>query len=329
MYCHAYITSTSYAGSTILSMALNMHPSVSTIGEFYVCYPLETVDTPFEFQCSCGTALKDCSYWQTVHLKIQQMTGVTVDFFNFHLRPRFARNSVVNSAYLPVRRNQLIDRANRWVARLLPGREKLLHEFRLRHDIFFPAVFEATESSCFVDSSKSLAYLRLLPELQANNRGTLAIKVIRLSRSIQGTVFSEKRRKPHFNRQDLGRCAARWVENQRLTDRVLSDFSPDSVLVVDYDTFCARPEQELRRIFRFLGIPDVAVDLDLKSQPHHVVGNPARFLRDFTGIKKDEKWHRLLSAEEIKFLGSVRLGQISGATESIRASENYFPTGLS
>ena len=286
-------------------MALNMHPLVSTIGEFYLCYPLDSVDTPLGYQCSCGIALKDCGYWRTVHQKIEHMTGASVNFFDFHLRPRFFKSSVVNRAYLPLRKRHLVDRANRWIAPHLPCHEKKLHEFRLRHGIFFPAVFEATQSTCFVDSSKSLGYLRLLPELQADNAGVVDIKVIRLSRSIEGTVSSEKRRNPHFNQQDLNRCAMRWVENKRLTDRVLSDFSPDSVIAVDYDSFCARPEQDLQRIFHFLGMPEVAVKLDLRSQPHHVVGNRARFLRDFTGIKKNEEWRHILSVEEIKFLESI------------------------
>jgi Sulfotransferase family len=302
VYSHAYITSPFYSGSTILSMALNMHPSVSTIGEFYLCYPLDTVETPLGYQCSCGIALKDCEYWQTVHRRIQQITGTTVDFFNFPLRPRFARSSMVNGAYLPLRENPLVDRTNRWLAPLLPLRKKKLHDFRVRHNVYFPAVFEATESTCFVDSSKSLAYLRLLPELQADNADTVAIKVLRLTRSIQGTVCSEKRRKENFNWQDLRRCADRWVKAQRLTERVLSDFCPDSVLQVDYDQFCASPEQELQRIFRFLKLPDVAIDLDLRARPHHVVGNTARFLRNFTGIERDERWQQILSARELKFL---------------------------
>jgi hypothetical protein len=277
-------------------MALNMHPSVSTIGEFYLCYPLDSVDTPHGYQCSCGAALKDCTYWQTAHLKIREKTGVTVDFFNFPLRPRLARNAVVNRAY----------RANRWIAPVLPGRQEKLREYRSRHNIFFPAVFEATESTCFVDSSKSLPYLRLLPELHADNAGTLAIKVIRLTRSIQGTVSSDKSRKPEFSRRDLRRSALRWVEAQNLTTRVLSDFPADSVLMVDYDTFCARPEQELQRMFRFLNLPDVAVNLDLRSKRHHVVGNTARFLKNFTGIRKDDEWRQLLTPEEIKFLEIFR-----------------------
>lgn len=188
-FCHAYITSPPYSGSTILSMALNMHPSVSTIGEFYMCYPLDTADTPLGYQCSCEAALKDCAYWQKVHCQIGKMTGTTVNFFDFPLRPRLFRSSAVNGAYLPLRRNCLIDRANRWIAPMLPRREKKLDEFRRRHKIYFPAIFEATKSVCFVDSSKSLGYLRLLPELQADNADTVNIKVIRLVRSIQGTFL--------------------------------------------------------------------------------------------------------------------------------------------
>jgi sulfotransferase family protein len=306
VYCHAYIASPLYSGSTILSMALNMHPSVTTIGEFYLCYPLDSVDTPHRYECSCGTALKDCTYWQTTHRKIQEKTGVAVDFFNFPLRPRLASNAMLNRAYVPLQRNPLIDRANRWIAPALPGRQEKLREYRSRHSIFFPAVFEATKSTCFVDSSKSLAYLRLLPELQADNAGTVAIKVIRLIRSIQGTVSSDKSRKPEFSRRDLRRSALRWVEAQSLTTRVLADFPSDSVLIVDYDTFCARPEEELRRIFRFLGLPDVPVNLDLKSKSHHVVGNTARFLKNFAGIRKDDEWRQLLTLQEIKFLEIFR-----------------------
>lgn len=306
MYCHAYITSPLYSGSTILSMALNMHPSVSTIGEFYNCYPLDSVDTPHGYQCSCGAALKDCAYWQATHRKIQEKTGVAVDFFNFPLRPRLARSAVVNRAYVQLQRNPLIDRANRWIFPFLPGRQEKLRGYRSRHSIYFPAVFEATESTCFVDSSKSLAYLRLLPELHADNAGILAIKVIRLTRSIQGTVSSDKSRKPEFDRRDLRRSALRWVEAQDLTTRVLADFPSDSVLMVDYDTFCTRPEQELQRIFRFLTLPDVPVNLNLKSKSHHVVGNTARFLKNFTGIRKDDEWRQLLTPEEIKFLEIFR-----------------------
>lgn len=96
-----------------------------------------------------------------------------------------------------------------------------------------------------------------------------------------------------------------------MTERVLSEFDSDSVLTVDYDEFCDQPESELRRMFRFLRIPEVAVDLDLRSKPHHLVGNSMRFLRDFSAIRKDERWQQILSPREMKFLEAFRNREVS------------------
>lgn len=302
MNSHVFITSHRYSGSTLLAMALGLHPDVATIGEFYWCYPL-AADNP-GYQCSCGRALKDCKFWLDVHQRIESKSGAKVDFFNFDLRPRFARKGWLNRAYVPLRESVAVERVNRALLPILPGRGKRLRELRHRHRIYFDGLYDAAQASCFVDSSKSLEYLRVLPEL--HDGAPIDVKVIRLRRMLQGVVASEKRRHEKFGDAELQSAAQGWMVQEELTDRVLADFPPQSVLSVEYEEFCRRPEEQLERMFRFMGVDWRRVSTDLAGQRHHVVGSRSRFLRGFQGIRRDDRWRKQLSQDELRSLHELQ-----------------------
>lgn len=57
------IASTPYTGSTLLSILLGAHPSVSTISELTGVTPRVKID---EYMCSCGDRLLDCSFFQQI-----------------------------------------------------------------------------------------------------------------------------------------------------------------------------------------------------------------------------------------------------------------------
>jgi len=304
MNSHIFITSHRYSGSTLLAMALGMHPDVVTMGEFYWCYPL-AADNP-GYQCSCGLALKDCGFWQNVHERIESQSGAKVDFFNFDLRPRFARKGWMNRAYVPLRESAALEWVNRALLPMLPGRGKRLRELRQRHRIYFEGLFDATQTSCFVDSSKSLEYLRILPDLHQGS--SIDIKVIRLRRTLEGVVASEKRRHVKFGDAELQSAAEGWMIQEELTDRVLAEFPSEGVLSVEYEAFCRQPEAQLERMFRFLGVDSQPVSTDLAGYRHHVVGSRSRFLRGFRGIRRDDRWRKELSPDE---LGSLRELQVA------------------
>lgn len=312
MNSHIFITSHRYSGSTLLAMALGMHPDVVTMGEFYWCYPL-AADNP-GYQCSCGEALKDCEFWLNVHETIEARSGVKVDFFNFDLRPRFARKGWLNRAYVPLRENAAVERLSRALLPVLPGRRKRLRDLRRRHRLYFDGLYEATQASAFVDSSKSLEYLRILPDL---HRGSLVeVKVVRLRRSLEGVVASEKRRHGTFGEAELRVAAEGWRVQEELTDRVLEDFPEQSVLSVEYEEFCRRPEDQLERIYRFMQVDSGRVYTDLAEYPHHVVGSRSRFLRGFRGIRRDDRWREELSPDELRSLGELRGSAGSMAPDS-------------
>lgn len=64
---YAYVASTSRSGSTLLSMLMNAHPDVASIGELGPAYGQYAENIRKEgYPCSCGREIKQCSFWEKI-----------------------------------------------------------------------------------------------------------------------------------------------------------------------------------------------------------------------------------------------------------------------
>ena len=291
---YAFIVSHMYSGSTLLTMLLDLHPQVATIGELYWAYPLRAKD-PSSYECSCRARLRECPYWSGVHDDLAQRIGRTIDFERFPLRPELPRHPRLNRMLLPYHSNRVIESLSAVAVTSLLSRNHSLRTLVRNHNDYFGHIFEVTGTRCFVDASKAERYLRFLPLFHDERRTT---RVIHLRRSAKGVMASMKRySQGPFQEKWLDE----WVSGETRLDRRVAAYG-DSAMSVWYEDLVREPAEMTSRICSFLHLGALP-SLDLGSVAHHIVGNNrARFLLEREGIEMDESWRVVLTESEAEFI---------------------------
>ena len=73
-----YVFSPSFSGSTLLTLALNHHPDIASIGEVKAT----AMGDVSNYHCSCGVLLNDCDFWKGITEKINRL-GYQFELDNF------------------------------------------------------------------------------------------------------------------------------------------------------------------------------------------------------------------------------------------------------
>ncbi len=142
-----------------------------------------------------------------------------------------------------------------------------------------------------VDSSKTAVRLKLM-YLQRPAR----VRIINLVRDGRAVAASAMRR-----RGVAASTAARiWKRENQHLHLVLRTVPADSVLRLRYEALCDSPQQEMDRVWKFLGLAPREGLVELWNRPvHNIPGNPMLFERSRRTISKDERWRRDLSPAEL------------------------------
>ena len=280
------IETTAFSGATLLAFLLSSHPDIATIGEIS---GLIATDDPETYLCSCGTRIKECKFWDAVksgmHAKGQPFEIDAFDLgFNFggsYLRQRLRDGSLRNK-YL----NQLYDK----VLFNLPGERQHFARAVERNVAFIKTVLEVTGNRIFLDSSKSRLRVRALQHFK-----TMDIRVIHLTRRVEGVNYSHLKRNPDLDERKL---AHDWKQRHR---RLLSSYQPwgsSRYIHVRYEDICRETEKEIVRLYKFLGVRDQYKALNFQHSDQHVIGNPMR-LQPLSEITLDESWQHSLNPTQL------------------------------
>lgn len=302
-----YVVSTSYSGSTLLSMLMNAHPQVVSIGELAnsIGRIIQSGKTD-QYYCSCGEEIKQCQFWQYVKKRCSMM-GVDLDLHNFgtNLRSGFGKYADKILFCLPWR---------------FPITEVLRDEF-LWHSSFFRhmltriidrnliiarAVTDVAKKKIFFDASKdpTLAFY-YARALNAN------FKIVHLVRDPRGFLYSCVKRNKE---KDFMRYIRSWVKYNRSALRLKSKIDSNNYLLLQYEKLCSNPAEELERICHFLNVDPVDLLELINKAQHHIIGNEMR-RRSFSGLKIDEEWKSDLLPKQ-KF-------ECAHMTENIRSILGY------
>ena len=260
-----YILGNSHSGSTLLSFLLSFHPDIINLGE------LKSKTWLKVRTCSCGQPVSSCNFYG--------------DYF-----------ADFNSLKEPAM--EVIRKANpvQFLFKKKITQDKVTSD-HLR--TFYQSVSERViglypDARYMVDSSKSVwllnAWIQTLPKEN--------IKIIWLRRQTKANVASFMKRGSPFLKSLLT-----ILGNNLITKHFLKCNNLD-YLEVNYDWFYDAYPDEAHRISVFLGL-NIPVT-NGANRNHHVISGNAKtrqaFTNQFSGLHKDDEWHRILSGTQKKIL---------------------------
>ena len=301
-----YITGSGHSGSTLLDRLLGSHPDISALGEVHrFSLGLHRDEKPF--RCDCGKTIGACSFWTEALTNVAMRTGLdpvelreTLQTTDHRVLKRPSGenyfNAQTNYRFLPAQPEKyILTLTPRILAPILEsvgflGRQL---EYARKSHTLFEAVSDITGASTIIDSTKNPVRMRAL-QLTA----PYGFKVIYLSRDGRAVTNSRIKRQSIT----MEKAAKIWVAENRKVRVVLRAMREIEVLNVNYEMLCNSLEQEMKRIFQFLGLPNCPVNLT--TERHAIGGNPSRF-NVRKSVVVDDKWRDELSTSELEIFNRI------------------------
>lgn len=301
-----YIAGSGHSGSTLLDMLLGGHDQMSDLGEVHRL-SMAACKSSKPFLCTCGESVRECFFWNKVAQELQALLDVNdPDILEKH-PTTCAKNAEVTNDGEYLRKPQKAKRypisLNR-VAMVIGSKKlqsllSLVSEDVRRHKaiirnslLVYEAVRRAWDTPIIIDSTKNPARLKGL-YLAADD----GFHVLHLIRDGRAVAYSRMRR----TGLSITRCARIWVAEQRKLKLVLLTVPKNLITQVHYEDLATKPEQELARICRVLGIDYQPSMLRFRSDDRHSIGgNPMRFKEGEIQVRFDERWRREMRREDIE-----------------------------
>lgn len=280
------IVGTGFSGSTLLSLLLDSHPRMVSVGETQG--PYARVD-PREYLCSCGRTLPDCPFWRRVRDAMQRRGFVFgADRWDMLFQPSgWAPLDALLTRSL--RSNALDDLRDRVVGRLPPWSRRIGDVAR-RNEALVDSLLEVAGADVLVDASKDPARARHLERLTA-----LRPCVLHLVRDAPGYVCSYVAHKG----ASIEEGVAVWRRMAGHVDRLFARLPEERRLRVRYEDLCADPRAVLGRISDFAGLEPPPWPLEFHAGEHHVIGNQMRFATS-SDIRLDERWRERFAPDDVR-----------------------------
>ena len=281
------ILAPSFHGATTLSVLLNNHPQLVSLGDN---------NPPRRFEhhnCTCGLEIRYCEFWAGLQAELAEFSATGSDAW-FPTRPnitgRFDRtDSLLVLALQAAGAGGVVQSA--------AGRLQPFREFRRYLSAFARHVLVKSGKGIFVDGEKSVTKY-----VAANLSGYHPKGAIHLIRDPRAYVASSIR-----IGSTLDASAAEWRRYHR---RLLHATArgPVPILRLHYEALTTDPVSSMKLVFNFLGVAHH--DIFFRPTPEqfwHQTGN--RTVLQFNGyISDEEKWRHELSAKQ-----SARVLRLAGS----------------
>ncbi len=307
-----YILAASHSGSTLLAMTLGAHPDICTIGELKANH-LDNVD---KYLCSCGSRIKECPFYRQLN---QRMCEKGIEFDITDAKTDF-RN--INSGYVrwlmgPLHRGVILEKIRDTALAISPTWQRASKEIQHRNSVLIETLCEITGAKVVVDSSKiglRLKFLLKNPELDVK-----VIHLIRDGRAVALTYMNPAEfadaDDPNLREGGTGgnraseklsieQSAYQWRRCMEEAENILSQIHSDRKIVVKYEDFCTDTENQLNRIFEFIGVEPSKAVKDFRSVTQHVIGNGMR-LNQSSKIELDERWKDILTDKQLEIFERI------------------------
>ena len=308
----AYILAASHSGSTLLTLLLNSHPEIATIGELSPGH----MENSSWYRCSCGSRIRECPFWQWV-TSAARSRGIDFSIEEFGTGFQMPDSRIATWLLGPLHRGPALELLrdtglrmfSRWSSRIL----EIIHA----NEILIEVILEYYHAQLFVEKGNRalrLKYLLRIPSFDLK-----VIHLIRDGRGVALTYMDPARfadaRDPskrgggiRGNREDerlsMAQAAHQWRRCNEEAEHVLRHLDKSQLIEVRYEELCKNTENTLGRLFEFLGLdPDKPVH-DFRAVEHHVVGNGMR-LDSTSEIRPDERWRENLTDQDLRVFNDV------------------------
>lgn len=284
-----YIASPSFSGSTLVTLLLNGHPKIATVGE------LKWGDIDLEsYRCSCGEKLTACSFWDFIRHRVES-AGHDFDLqrpatdFRFHKDPftdRLARARVRGSFFETVRCTALAT---------LPEPRRMWRTIAAVNREVISATLQRTGADMFLDASKDPVRLKHLAET-----GDYRIRVLQLVRDGRAVASSARKNEG----ADIRAAAREWLRTHEQIRRLADRMTHATFFVLRYEDLCSKPSAALDRLAAWLGLPFPPTLEAARAAEHHILGNRMR-LRPLGEIRLSDDWRDALSDSDLAEFDAV------------------------
>lgn len=285
-----YIASDKRAGSTMLDYLLGNADDANGVGE--LCYIQSHVlqdgyGQRWDWKCSCGEHLQDCSFWKPV-LGLYQERGGDPEkddaLCSGDGMTKFQRILILTALIL---RSKFY---RGWVVRkVFLDRTSLLHG--CNHANYLQCVSDV-HGRHVVDSSKTARQLSNLIEALSDGKGD-RIRVIHMIRDSRAAAWSKVKHQGGSKSLSLYlRVIMSWVSANASIRLVLEHYATaiDS-LSLQYEDLCEDLSGGLTRLSQFTGLSIDASSGSLnKESKHNIGGSPSRLDLSRNCVALDVRW---------------------------------------
>jgi len=278
---------TNYSGSTLLSMLLDCHPQIVSIGEGAPNRHAQARQRAgqSQFLCSCRHTLADCPFFRDLFARMQAQ-GFPLDADHWITDYKY-RSALLNTALG-------MYSARRWFRSLqnltddyLPGHRSRLRETTRARVAFVRTILEATGKDVFFDATKYVSQAHYMAHAPG-----VDVKLLRILRDPRSYVGSSKRRG-----REVEERAHNWVHFNQATNHMLAAVPSERIMVMRYEDLGRSPVDMQRKLYAFFGVDDVPAPTAVVPQEHHVIGNTLR-MKDRLEIRLVESWREELTTAE-------------------------------
>lgn len=287
-----FLVATSYSGSTLLSMLMNAHPQIASIGELDNSIGLLFKSGKFnKYDCSCGVDIKKCEFWKEVKNRCYGK-NIELDLYDFKTRLDCKLGNNINRVLFGVPgKYAFMQKLRDSILWQIPHYKKMIDSAMHRQLGIAQAVLEVTSKKIFFDASKNIFRAFFL-----SKSSKVDFKLLHLVRDPRGVMNSYIKRKEDISLREIARS---WMRINLAAMRLKASLPNDAYLLVHYEQLCKHPEDKLAEISCFIGVEPLDLMGRVNGQTNHIIGNEMR-LRSFNGIKLDESWRQNLMPKQLE-----------------------------
>lgn len=290
-----FICSPSYSGSTLLTILLDEHPEIATLGELKA----SAFGDIYRYECSCGQLLRECTFFR--QLEAQVKVGSGLDFSVLDWRTHFVSSDVIARRLInPMLKGPGFELLRRIGIRTSASAQSALAETTCRNRALINATLHMNQASVFLDGSKDPIRAKYLIDT-----GAWDVRVILLVRDGRGVTHSYMRHEGVSMDYALEEWKKKISEMHRLASLVGT-----GSMVVRYEDLCSAPLDTLNGILDFAGLTRLQqLNFPILHENRHILGNAMR-LRDIESVQVDEKWRTGLPEQDLQYFYQ-RAGRIN------------------
>lgn len=272
-----YIAGAGRSGSTVLERVLGTLPETITTGELYRLWMDRGIP---QKTCSCGAALGECPFWESILQRcFPEGDRTLTELTNLH-------HSLDHSRHIP----KLLLGASH------PTDQQKLNSYRTHLEALYRTVADQTGTRVLVDSSKVPSRALILAGIPG-----FEVHVLHLVRDVRALAYAWQKTVQYIPNSTWE--IQRYKPHKTLLFWLTCNLFSESLAWkmpyqrIRYETFAQYPQQTLRAVI------DCIPALKGKNLPfqgdtteihlplfHSIAGNPMRFQNGLTTIALDDSW---------------------------------------